>query len=234
MMKVLLIEDDANLAFMLTDGMESEGYEVLHFTCGEDALATFKESRPDIILLDVNLKGEMDGFEVGNKIRQMSNTPVIFTTARTQFDDLQKGFALGNVDYLKKPYSIRELCLRINALTTRPKTTNPDVAYCCQLQDRILGKFTFTPQEHLLVIDDSSIHLPKNECAVLVLLSNDPGKVVPRNDILNAVWGEQAGFLRESSLNNVLSSLRSKLTADPRITIQSILKVGCKLIVNDK
>ncbi len=234
MMKVLLIEDDANLAFMLTDGMESEGYEVLHFIRGEDALAALEEFRPDIILLDVNLKGEMDGFEVGNKIRQMSNTPVIFTTARTQFDDLQKGFALGNADYLKKPYSIRELCLRINALVLRTQTTNPDVL-CNQshIENRTLGKFTFIPQEHMLTIDDTFIHLPKNECAVLCLLSKDPGKVVPRINILNAVWGKDEGMLRESSLNNVISSLRAKLTSDSRITVQSIPKVGCRLVISE-
>src|ERR1035437_7370232 len=119
MKKILLIEDDANLAFMVTDGLESEGFNVFHMTNGEDLIDTMDEfvaHPPDIILLDVNLKGKMNGFERSKKIRQRSQVPIIFTTSRTQIDDIQEGFTAGNVHYLKKPFGIRELVLRINEL----------------------------------------------------------------------------------------------------------------------
>ncbi|MDP4269727.1 MAG: response regulator transcription factor [Bacteroidota bacterium] len=229
-MKVLLIEDDANLAFMLIDGLESEGFEVLHLNKGEEALKAFERFSPDIILLDVNLKGVLNGFEVGRTVRQSSNIPIIFTTARTQYEDLQQGFGIGNVDYLKKPYSIRELSLRINALLSRPGN-QPAIERNSQHTDKKIGKYLFNPVEHCLTIDQETIHLPKNECLVLNLLVDKQGKVVQRNDILNAVWGEKEGFMRESSLNNILSSLRSKLSSDSQVVIQSIPKVGCKLII---
>ncbi len=94
MPKILLIEDDTNLAFMIADGMEGEGFETKTFASAEEALPAFLEFRPDIVFTDVNLKGEMDGFELARRIRNLSNTPVIFITSRTQVEDLKKGYEI--------------------------------------------------------------------------------------------------------------------------------------------
>ena len=226
MKKILLIEDDANLAFMLGDGLESEGFVLQHFAEGEAAMNALDAFQPDIILLDVNLKGRINGFEVSKKIRQRTQTPIIFTTSRTQIEDIQEGFRIGNVDYLKKPFGIRELVLRINELLSRfPK---PDVS----TKNYQIGDFFFTPAEHSLQITREKIHLQKNESKVLTLLCENTGKVVSKKELLESVWSDSDIVQKEASLHNILSSIRSKLSKDSTIVLETIPKTGWKLKVN--
>jgi len=226
--KVLLIEDDSNLAYMVTDGLESEGFAVRHLSEGEKALQAQADFRPDIILLDVNLKGVMNGFEVSKKIRQRSQVPVIFTTSRTQIEDMQEGFGIGHVDYLKKPFGVRELILRINELLSR--SSKPQAT----TQTYPVGNFIFSVSEHLLQIGNVKIHLQKNECAVLTLLLKNRGQVVHKNCILESVWNEDTDVkTKEASLHNILSSLRHKLSTDNRIHIETIPKIGYKLTIEE-
>ena len=226
--KVLLLEDDANLAFMLTDGLESEGFEVRHLSEGEKALQAQADFQPDIILLDVNLKGVMNGFEVSKKIRQRSQVPIIFTTSRTQIEDVQEGFGIGHVDYLKKPFGIRELILRINELLSRSSNPQPTT------QTYHIVNFIFSANEHLLQVGNEKVHLQKNECAVLVLLLKNSGQVVHKNCILESVWNEDTDVkTKEASLHNILSSLRHKLSTDNRICIETIPKIGYKLTIEE-
>jgi len=223
--KLLLVEDDANLAFMLTDGLEGEGFEVLHLDEGEKVLKTLASFRPAMVLLDVNLKGVMTGFETGGKIRQISQLPIIFITARTQVEDLQAGFQLGNVDYMKKPFGVRELVLRINELLSRNelKTKKTEI-------NRI-GNYLFSVTEQSLQLETEKISLQKNECAVLNLLFKNQDKVLSKKDLLEHVWSGPDLKSKEASLNNILSSLRLKLGNDSRVSIDSIYKVGWKLTV---
>ena len=225
MKKVLLIEDDANLAFMLTDGLEGEGFKVLQLTKGEEVISALKKFPADIVLLDVNLKGVMNGFEVSKKIRQISQVPIIFTTSRTQIEDIQEGFQAGNVDYLKKPFGIRELILRINELLSRPANRTATV------QPINIGDFQFSASEHSLLIGDEKIHLQKNECAVLNLLFGNKGKVLSKKVILEQVWEDTDLKAKEASLHNILSSLRTKLSADSKVCIETIPKIGYKLVI---
>jgi len=228
MKKILLIEDDANLAFMVTDGLESEGFDVFHMNNGEDlidAMDEFIAHPPDIILLDVNLKGKMNGFELSKKIRQRSQVPIIFTTSRTQIEDIQEGFKTGNVDYLKKPFGIRELVLRINELLSRnPVSTSQEKLFH-------IGSFVFSPATHCLQQADEKNHLQKNECAVLKMLCENIGKVVTKTNILESVWQDEDLKQKEASLHNILSSLRNKLSNDKNIVIDTIPKVGWKLTI---
>lgn len=225
MKKILLIEDDANLAFMLTDGLESEGFEVLQLSKGEEVIGALKKFQPDMLLLDVNLKGVMNGFEVSKKIRQISQVPIIFTTSRTQIEDIQEGFQAGNVDYLKKPFGIRELILRINELLSRPANRAPII------QPINIGDLLFLTSEHCLQIGHDRIHLQKNECAVLNLLFENEGKVLSKKYILEHVWGDTDLKAKEASLHNILSSLRTKLSADSKVCIETIQKSGYKLVI---
>lgn len=226
MKKILLIEDDANLAFMLTDGMESDGFEVLHIDEGETALNSFVSFNPDIVLLDVNLNGNINGFEIGKNIRKTSQIPVIFTTSRAQIADMQQGFGIGNVDYLKKPFGLRELILRINEMISRfPKQVQPEKNYQ-------IGEFFFSPSEQNLIIIEEKVRLQRNECAVLILLCENRGKVVNKKNILEAVWNDEPDLKqKEASLHNILSSLRSKLRKDEKIVVETIPKIGWMLKV---
>lgn len=225
MKKILLAEDDANLAFMLTDGLENEGFEVLHVPDGESTIDKTATFQPDIVLLDVNLKGAMTGFEVSKKIRLTSQVPVIFITARTQIEDMQEGYKIGNVDYLKKPFGIRELILRINELLARSALKNQDN------EPKYIGNFLFSVDEQYLQLSVEKIRLQKNEAAVLSLLFDNKGKVTPKKEILETVWDEPDLKGKEASLNNILSSLRSKLSSDNRVCIETIPKTGYRLVV---
>lgn len=225
MKKVLLIEDDVNLAFMTIDGLESEGFQVSHLTKGEEVMTAIKKYQPDIVLLDVNLKGAMNGFEVSKKIRQTSRIPIIFTTSRAQIDDVQEGFGIGNVDYLKKPFGIRELILRINELLSRnPGISDSEKTY-------LIGNFLFSPTDHSLLMYEERNHLNKNESTVLTLLCENKGKVIAKKTILETVWHDEDTKHKEASLNNILSSLRSKLSKDNQIEIETIPKIGYRLII---
>jgi len=224
-MKILFVEDDANLAFMLTDGLESEGFTVAHYSDGITALNAITEFKPNIILLDVNLNGSMNGFETAKKIRLNHQTPVIFTTSRTQIEDIQEGFSIGNVDYLKKPFGIRELVLRINELLSRNSQSTPTV------QNYKIGLYTFNPSEQNLQINNDRIRLQKNECAVLILLAANAGNVVNKVQILETVWDEPDYKQKEASLHNIMSSLRTMLNKDQNVAVETIPKVGWKLTI---
>jgi two-component system, OmpR family, response regulator TrcR len=226
MKKILLFEDDLNLAFMLTDGLESEGFEIEHHAEGNKDLIAFTNSTPDIVLLDVNLKGSMNGFEVGHKIRQHSHVPIIFITSRTQIEDLQQGFSIGNVDYMKKPFGIRELVLRINEMIKRSHS------HTTSLSKIKIGNYDFVPAELTLYLSNEKIKLQKNECAVLAMLVQNSPNVVNKNEILESVWDDDELKQKEASLHNILSLLRSKLSQDKNIIIETIPKVGWKLTVN--
>ena len=229
MKKILLIEDDANLAFMLKDGLESEGFNVFHITNAEEVVETMNDFMlhvPDLILLDVNLKGAIDGFELSKKIRQKSQIPIIFTTARTQIEDLQQGFSIGNVDYLKKPFGIRELVLHINEMIYRSQHT------LTQQTKLEIGNYIFVPSELNLYVGNEKIKLQKNECEVLAMLAENRNKVLNKNVILESVWADAELKQKEASLHNILSALRSKLSKDKNIGIETIPRIGWKLKVN--
>jgi len=225
MKKVLLIEDDVNLAFMLSDGLESEGFETLHLTDGEKALQTLSHFRADIVLLDVNLRGVLTGFDVSKKIRQTNQLPIIFITSRTLIEDVQEGFKIGNVDYLKKPFGIRELILRINELLSRKANQKSTTL------THYIGDFLFSSSEHCLQRGDEKIHLQKNECTVLNLLVENKGKVLSKNNILESIWEDTDLKAKEASLHNILSSLRAKLSSDNKVCIKTIPKIGYMLSI---
>jgi len=223
--KILLTEDDPNLSFMLTDGLEDEGFDITACNEGEKALELFKKSAYDIVLLDVNLSGRMTGFETARCIRAFSSVPVIFITSRTKIEDMQEGFSIGRVDYLKKPFGIRELVLRINEILSRTRNEQP-----LKSLEFSLGKFTFTPEEQSLQDSEQNIHLPKTENAALKALCENMGKVTLKKEIMEHVWGFSSDIRqKDASMNNIILALRSKLGSDSSIHLDTIPKAGWKL-----
>lgn len=234
MKKILLIEEDAHQASMLVDELSHEGFDVFHLTNEEDLLNDmdfFTLYPPDIILLGVNLKGKLDGFEISRRIRERSRIPIIFQTDCIQINDLQKGFQIGNVDYLKKPYSIQELILRVYEMLYRnqPPPTLQEKRVITKSYH--IGNYFFLPTELSLQFRDVKIHLPKNESEVLKLLCENEGKVMTKNEILDFVWNEKDLKQKEPSLHNILYSLRSKLSNDEHVEIRTIPKVGYLLAI---
>lgn len=245
MPKILLIEDDTNLAFMIADGMEGEGFETKTFASAEEALPAFLEFRPDIVFTDVNLKGEMDGFELARRIRNLSNTPVIFITSRTQVEDLKKGYEIGNIDYLKKTFGISELLLRTNELLSRIQTTPS------HYHSVFIGQYSFLNLEQLLCINEEKIHLNPTETKILDILNRKRNDVVSKLDIskfFSSAAGESRSrrntksevekknkaSLNEGTLYNAIASLREKLSKDENVCIEAVLGIGYRLSVNDE
>lgn len=224
MKKILLIEDDINLAFIIIEELKVEGFEVIHQINGENAITTIDNLKPDVVLLDVNLQTTLNGFEIGRKIRSQSDLPILFTTSRTLTEDLKTGFSIGNVDYLKKPFGICELVLRIKGLLSRnSKQTD-------QIKQFQIGKFTFNPFEKTLLFNNSKrITLKKNESSVLYMLCININNVVTKEEILKTVWDDLELRQKEASLYNIISALRDKLSEDSNIVIKTFTKTGWKL-----
>lgn len=235
MRKILLIEEDAHQATLLFEGLKDEGFDVFHLINEEellDELDSFILYPPDLILLGVSLAGKMDGFELSKKIREKSRIPILFHSDRIQIDDLQKGFQIGNVDYLKRPFLFPELILRIYELLARNQQGQYLAEKRVQKKVHQIGNYTFTPAELSLALNDIKIHLPKNESEVLKFLCENEGKVMTRNEVLAFVWDDRDLKQKEASLNNILYSLRIKLRNDKRIEIRTIQKVGFLLVIN--
>jgi len=221
--KILLIEDDINLAFIIIEELKVEGFEVIHQINGENALLTIDNLKPDIVLLDVNLQTTLNGFELGRQIRLQSDLPILFTTSRTLTEDLKTGFSIGNVDYLKKPFGICELVLRIKELLSR-NTKQKD-----QIKQFHIGKFIFNPFENTLLINNKKLTLQNNESSVLYLLCINRDNVVTKEEILKTVWNDLEMRQKEASLYNIISALRDKFSEDNSIVIKTFTKTGWKL-----
>lgn len=225
MNRILLVEDDINLAFIISEELKVEGFEVLHLSKGENTVMTMDDFKPDIVLMDVNLQSKLNGFEIAKNIRLTSCVPILFTTSRTQSEDIQLGFSIGNVDYLKKPFYICELILRINELLSRNVLKSETTTYYQ------IGKYSFHPCEKVVLINDDKIKLQNNESLVLTLLCECMNKVVQKDHLLKMVWHDLDLKQREASLYNIITSLRHKLSRDNRITIDRFTKMGWKLTV---
>lgn len=223
MTKILLIEDDVNLAFMLADGLEEHGFSVVHEPNGDNIVSIYNKEQPDIILLDVDLGEGLDGFSIAEKIRKISNTLIVFATGKTTPNDLKKGFRIGNMDYIKKPYTTTEVVLHINDMLQRNLTREEIINYR-------LGEMEFIPVEHTIYHSRTAMKLPKNENKVLEILCRNKNNVVSKNEIVEYVWGGADFIMKDASLHNIISSLRSKLANTNGVSIETVTKEGYKLI----
>ena len=223
MSKILLIEDDENLAFMIADSLESQSFEITSFKSAEEALRKFVRIKPDIVLTDINLWGRMNGFELARQIREQCNVPIIFITSRTQVNDLREGFKVGNVDYLKKPFGTSELYLRINELLSH--TTTQSSPRLCQI-----GRYIFSSEEQSLQIGKERIHLNPSETKILDILIRRQNETVSKQNIAQefvfSTTGKNKEELSEGTLYNCIASLREKLSKDKFINLESVPKVG--------
>lgn len=224
---VLLIEDEAALGMIVRDSLEVRGFRVCYANNGEDGLRLFREERPDIIVADVMMP-DMDGFTLVEHIRKDdTDTPVIFLTARSQTVDVVRGFELGGNDYVKKPFSLDELIVRINALLRRNKANRPMPVSSGQLS---IGRYQFDPPKQKLFIDQREILLSYREAELLRRLYEQRNQVLERTSVLVEIWGDDS-FFNGRSLDVFITRLRRHLRDDPQIQILNIRGIGYKLIV---
>lgn len=228
--KVLLVEDETTLAMIIKDTLEGQNFILETASDGVEGLRLFFEMRPDVLVADVMMP-RMDGFEMVQRIRQSDrNTPVLFLTARSGVNDVVKGFELGANDYLKKPFSMQELIVRIKALVGRACTfIQSDVTEqtCYQI-----GKYRFDVRRQLLLFENSRQELSHRETEILKRLYENRNCVVNMQDILLDLWGDDT-FFNQRSLHVFITKLRHKLAGDANIRIINVRGVGYKLIETD-
>jgi DNA-binding response OmpR family regulator len=224
--KVLYVEDELFLARIVKESLESRGFEVYMESDGAKVLTAFRKVQPDICVLDVMLPN-MDGFELAEEIRKMdSGIPILFLTAKTQTEDLVKGFSLGGNDYIRKPFSMEELIVRINN-AMRYKSDEPAKLSGESVQ---IGRYIFQLNRQILQIGDEEKKLSYRESELLKVLVSQKNNIVDRKDILNLLWGSDS-FFNSRTLDVYITKLRSYLKGDPSIEIITIKGIGYRMAV---
>lgn len=220
--RILLVEDDTNLGFLLIDFLESNGFDVKLYRDGESGLKGYKANNFDFCILDVMLPG-IDGFSLAKRIRAENTTiPIIFLTARSMKQDKIKGFNLGVDDYITKPFDEDELLCRINAIMTR-YNIQPEENF---IKDQFtIGKYHFDYKNQLLKFEKESRRLTKKESEVLRHLCISPNEIVTRDNILFSIWGDN-DYFNGRSLDVFIAKLRKYLSDDDSVQINNVPKVG--------
>lgn len=223
----MVAEDDQQLAFLIKDNLEDEGYEVINCPDGELAWEYFQKNQPDLCLLDINMP-KRDGFSLARKIRQKTDiVPIIFMTAKSMEEDKIKGFESGADDYITKPFSMKELLLRMNVFLRRNKMLIPQTK-----EEFQIGSFIFYPDEMKLVYDKKNISLTQRESELLKFFCTHPNKALKREDILTHVWGKNDYFLGRS-MDVFVTKLRKYLKPEPNVNIETVHNVGFRFNLKD-
>jgi DNA-binding response OmpR family regulator len=226
---VLLVEDEESLALILKETLEGEAFAIHTARNGEEGLRLFHELHPDILVTDIMMP-LMDGFELVRHIRRTDqHTPVLFLTARSAVKDVVEGFELGANDYLKKPFSMQELMVRIKALVGRAATYQQSEP--TNIEAFRIGKFRFNAVTQQLTIGTNAEELSHREAEILKRLCLHQAQVVNTQDLLLELWGDDS-FFNTRSLHVFITKLRHKLAADPSIRILNVRGMGYKLLVS--
>lgn len=219
--QIFYVEDDVNLAFVTKDNLEMAGYVVNWFADGQTAVDRFKEETYDLCLLDVMLP-KIDGFEIAERLRAVNQeVPILFLTAKSMKEDRIKGFKKGGDDYITKPFSMEELLLRIQVFISRKSKSS-------NMPSNKLGAFVFDKENLKLIHPDSTRKLTAREAEILSILVLNQSRVVKREEILVAIWGDD-DYFKGRSLDVFISKLRKYLKHDSEVEIINHHGVGFKL-----
>ena len=210
--RILLVEDEADLSLIVADTLRGQGYDVVTAANGIDGLNKFRSGNVDIVVADVMMP-KMDGFTMAREIRKISpSVPLLFLTAKSTIDDVEHGFEIGASDYLKKPFELRELIVRIKAILRRYGTDrNEDIRF-------EIGRYTFNITTQTLSLDDKDMVLSHFEAKILEHLATNLGKTVDSSELMTAIWQRDDPSSR-NSLHGYIHKLRRALRHDPAITI---------------
>jgi DNA-binding response OmpR family regulator len=222
--KILYVEDELFLGKIVRESLESRGFEVFMESDGGKVMELFKKANPDICVLDIMLPNK-DGFAIADEIRKVDTiVPIIFLTAKTQTEDVVKGFSIGGNDYIRKPFSMEELIVRVQHLL-KNKTSEPQKLSGIA----VIGKYNFTLNRQVLSNGREERKLSFRESELLKVLYENREKIVDRKDILNLLWGNDS-FFNSRSLDVYISKLRSYLKDDPSLEIITIKGIGYRFI----
>lgn len=229
--KLLLVEDDPNLGFIVKDNLEERGHQVTLCENGAIAEEVLEKEKFDLLLLDVMLP-KKDGFSLAEDIRSRKiNTPIIFLTAREMLDDKIKGFRAGADDYITKPFELEELFMRIEAVIKRHQSIPGKDTEEPLSGEYQIGQFLLkAPELKLIYSDGTTFTLTKKEAALLEYLARRVNQPVKREEILLSIWKDDSYFAGRS-MDVYITKLRKYLKSDPKIEIQNVHGVGFKLSV---
>ena len=225
---ILLAEDERTLAMIIQDTLDGQGFQVTVAGDGEEALRLYAANKPDVLVVDVMMP-RLDGFELVKRIRKSDRlTPVIFLTARPAVNDVVHGFEMGANDYLKKPFGMQELIVRIKALLGRACTLTQQPEQATRfnigqyLFDAIIQRLTHVPT-------GARVELSYRESEILRRLCLHPREVVTSQSLLLELWGDDS-FFNNKSLHVFITKLRHRLALDPTLRIVNVRGIGYKLI----
>ena len=223
--KVFYAEDELFLGKIVKESLESRGFEVVMEADGEKATGVFKKIQPDICVLDIMLPNK-DGFAIADEIRELNeDIPIIFLTAKTQTEDVVKGFSLGANDYIRKPFSMEELIVRIHNVL-RSKAEAPQKIKSDSVS---IGNFTFHLNRQVLNDGKEERKLSYRESELLKLLYENREKIIDRREILNLLWGND-NFFNSRNLDVYITKLRGYLKGDSSLEIITIKGIGYRFV----
>jgi len=220
---VLLAEDEPSLGQIIKESLETRNFKVFLADNGEEAYEIYKKVAIDILVLDVMMP-KKDGFTLAKEIRLENDaTPIIFLTAKSQTKDVVEGFSIGGNDYLKKPFSMEELIVRINNLLNRSK-----VQKTITLSE--IGDYNFDfPKQTLQYLTEEKVKLTHREAHLLHHLLQNKNQVLDRSKVLKELWGDD-DFFNARRMDVFITKLRKKLKQDDTIQIVNVRGFGYKLI----
>jgi DNA-binding response OmpR family regulator len=226
--KLLLVEDDLSMGFLLTEFLEDNGFEVKLCRDGESGFSTFKRHQFDLCILDVMMP-KMDGYVLAHHFRSHNaRIPFIFLTARSLKDDKLKGFELGAEDYITKPFDEDELLCRIKVLLRRQVESST----CNVLQRYPIGNYVFDYTRQELFWQNESWRLTETETEILRLLCLNQNQILRRDEAVEKIYGKKDYFLGRS-FDVFISKLRKLLQNDARVSIDNVFRVGFILNIQE-
>lgn len=228
--RILYIEDEHYLGRIVKETLENQGYEVVWETDGARVIRHLESFDPDVCVLDIMLPN-VDGYELCQQIKSMKpELPVIFLTAKTETADLVRGFEAGGTDYIRKPFSIEEVLVRIEnqlALANSNEHSAPPLK-----KEIRLGKYTYRPSRYELQCAEEIFRLSQRDREILSQLASSVNRVIERKQILMSVWGDDSYF-NSRTLDVYIRKIREYFKHDSGIRIQTLKGKGYLFLVQD-
>lgn len=222
--KILFVEDERDLSLIVCDTLQLQGYAVEAAFDGSEGLAKYKTGGADLVVADVMMP-RLDGFAMAKEIRRISSdVPIIFLTAKSTIDDIEEGFDIGANDYIKKPFELRELIVRIKA-NLRNKTQSRHAS-----SSHTIGSYLFDVSSQALIFNGKACVISNIEARILEKLATNIGKTVDASELMTAVWGRDE-LSNRNSLHGYIHKLRRHLHHDPAVNIINQRGFGYMLTV---
>lgn len=223
--RVLLVEDEQTLTDIIADTLSEKDFTVTVAYNGVEGLRAFDRERPQVVVTDIMMPG-MDGLSLVAELRRREpSVPILFLSARSAAEDVVRGFEAGGNDYLRKPFAMSELIVRLRALAGRQAAAEP----AARPAPLAVGRFLFDAGQQRLTLGERVFELSARETALLAMLCERRGEVVPTQQILQRIWGDDS-FFNARSLHVFVTRLRHRLASDPDIRLVNARGVGYKLL----